>query len=194
MCGRRRDGSFRGAVARTKQFECGHVAVGGLGKGGGEESVRGTLHPRREVGLVLPVEVGRVEQLGRHTEGTFAPRHLLRGRDDARGRAPAAGARSKGESGKAKEISVIFFIRSLGRVQQQIGMNRQSRRRAERAVAAAGRAPPENSQPKANRSRKPSGNGDSRKPKPPTDCRQATTGRHPGRVCSPKQGQPEAGV
>ena len=101
--------AFGGAVARTKQFERGHVAVGGLGKGGGEESVRGTLHPRREVGLVLPVEVGRVEQPGRHTEGTFAPRHLLRSRNDTRGRAPAAGARSKGESGKAKRDKRDFF-------------------------------------------------------------------------------------
>ena len=101
--------AFGGAVARTEQFERGRVAVGGLGKGGGKESVGGTLHPRREVGLVLPVEVGRVEQPGRHTEGSFAPRHLLRRRDDARGRAPAAGARSKGECGKAKRDKRDFF-------------------------------------------------------------------------------------
>ena len=76
---------------------------------------------------------------------------------------PPPAHEAKAKAARQKEISVIFFIRSLGRVQQQIGMNRQSRRRAERAVAAAGRAPPENSQPKANRSRKPSEDGDSRK-------------------------------
>ena len=89
---------------------------------------------------------------------------------------PPPAHEAKAKAARQKEISVIFFIRSLGRVQQQIGMNRQSRRRAERAVAAAGRAPPENSQPKANRSRKPSGNGDSRKPEQPASGNRRGTG------------------
>ena len=40
---------------------------------------------------------------------TFWNMSKLRGRDDARGRAPAAGARSKGESGKAKRDKRDFF-------------------------------------------------------------------------------------
>ena len=185
--------AFGGAVARTKQFERGHVAVGGLGKGGGEESVRGTLHPRREVGLVLPVEVGRVEQLGRHTEGTFAPRHLLRGRDDARGRAPAAGARSKGESGKAKRDKRDFFHkvfrsgtttnRDEPAKPEEGGASRgRSRKSAAGEQPAKGKPQPKTvggrGQPEASaiRVRKPSGNGDSRKPEQPASGNRRGTG------------------
>ena len=155
--------------------------------------VRGTLHPRREVGLVLPVEVGRVEQLGRHTEGTFAPRHLLRGRDDARGRAPAAGARSKGESGKAKRDKRDFFHkvfrsgtttnRDEPAKPEEGGASRgRSRKSAAGEQPAKGKPQPKTvggrGQPEASaiRVRKPSGNGDSRKPEQPASGNRRGTG------------------
>ena len=102
--------AFGGAVARTKQFECGHVAVGGLGKGGGEESVarhaastpRGRPCPARRGRSCRAALAGIRKAPSPHVTCCGAGMMPVAGH-------PAAGARSKGESGKAKRDKRDFF-------------------------------------------------------------------------------------